>query len=79
MVHYIMVHHLMVRYIVSIRHFLTLYNVKKILFDASMQTHVVLQLTRPGKLRHRVRKTAPAGDLEEPGERVGHYKVAKCV
>ena len=31
---YIMVHHLMVRYIVSIRHFLTLYGVNKTLFDA---------------------------------------------
>ena len=30
---YIMVHHLMVRYAVSIRHFLTLYIVNKILFD----------------------------------------------
>ena len=28
-----MVHHLMVRYIVSIRHFLTLYSVKKAHFD----------------------------------------------
>ena len=32
---YIMAHHLMVRYIVSIRHFLTLYSVNKTLFDTT--------------------------------------------
>ena len=36
-----MVHHLMVRYIVSIRHFLTLHSVNKTLFDATCtMTHL---------------------------------------